>query len=51
MPAAPFRCESSSAFNAGMMFSGRRGIVGKEFVFSLAGPSKGVAMERGSECS
>ena len=52
MPAALFRCESSSAFNAGMMYSGRRGIVGKGFVFSPAGSLKGIVTGGvGSKCS
>ena len=45
MPAVPFSCEPSSAFNAGTMFSGRRGILGNELVFSLAGSRTSVAVE------
>jgi hypothetical protein len=35
MVAVPFSYEPSSILNAGTMFSGRRGIVGKEFVVCI----------------
>ena len=45
MPAVPFSCEPNSAFSAGTMFSGRRGIAGKEFVFSLAESPSSLVVE------
>lgn len=45
MPAVPFSCEPNSAFSAGTMFSGRRGIAGNEFVFSLAESSSSLVVE------
>src|SRR6267142_912579 len=51
VPAEPFSCEPSSAFNAGMMLSGSRGIDGKDFGSSLAGSPESVVRERESRGS
>lgn len=44
----PSNCESSSAFDAGTMFSGRHWIVGKVFVPSLVRSSESVVVSGGS---
>jgi hypothetical protein len=51
VPAEPFSCDPSSAFNAGMMLSGSRAIDGKDFGSSPAASPDSVEKERESRGS